>query len=88
MDTFVSKLSDMESVIYKPYSFRRLSCRLFGHRFVTTRLVTGHIREFECSCCHLQVTNDLHGHKISLTQEHRDINETLVNLYQRRHLHA
>lgn len=78
----------MKSVTYKENSLAgKLLCSLFGHKFVTTKYVTDHFKEFECRTCHLQVTNDLSGHKVSLTQEHREINEALVTLYQRRHSH-
>ncbi|RZJ26583.1 MAG: hypothetical protein EOO48_12800 [Flavobacterium sp.] len=78
----------MKSVTYNGYSFTgKIVCSLFGHKFITTKNVTDHFKEFECKCCHLQVTNDTSGHKISLTQEHREINEALINLYQRRHSH-
>ena len=84
----IPNLQDMKSITYKEYSFTgRLLCSVFGHKFITTKYVTDHFKEFECKCCHLQVTNDIAGQKISLTQEHREINEALINLYQRRHSH-
>ena len=76
----------MKSITYRETSFRgRLICSLFGHRFHTTKFVTDHFREFECSVCYLQQTNDASGRKVSLTHEHREINDVLLNLYQRRH---
>ena len=82
-------LQNMKSVTYKEYSLTgRLLCSMFGHKFVTTKYVTDHFKEFECKVCHLQVTNDIVGRKISLTQEHREINEALINLYQRKHSHV
>jgi hypothetical protein len=60
-------------------------CSLFGHRFVTTRNVTNHFKEYKCCTCNLELTNDEKGHKIFLTPELKDINETLVNFYQRKH---
>lgn len=81
----VPNLQDMKSVTYKENSLTgRLLCSVFGHKFVTTKYVTEHFKEFECKVCHLQVTNDIVGRKISLTQEHREINEALINLYQRK----
>ena len=78
----------MKSITYKEYSLTgKILCSLFGHKFITTKYVTDHFKEFECSCCHLQVTNDITGHKISLTEEHREINDALINLYQKRHSH-
>ena len=63
----------------------KMWCLLFGHRFYTTRKVTDHFKEYKCSHCHLELTNDEQGHKIFLTPELKDINETLVNFYQRKH---
>jgi hypothetical protein len=81
-------LHNMKSVTYKENSLTgKLLCLLFGHKFKTTKNITNHFKEFECATCHLQVTNDAVGHKISLTKEHREINEALVNLYQKRHSH-
>jgi hypothetical protein len=78
----------MKSITYKENSIKgRFLCALFGHKFTTTKYVTDHFKEFECSVCYLQVTNDISGQKISLTQEHREINDALVNLYQKRHSH-
>jgi hypothetical protein len=70
----------------RPTLFRgRMWCSLFGHQFVTTRNVTNHFKEYQCSGCGLELTNDEMGRKISLTPEHRAINETLVLFYQKRH---
>ncbi len=78
----------MKSITYKEHSFKgRILCALFGHKFRTTKIVTGYFREFECSVCHLQVTNDVTGRRVSLTQEHREINEALISLHQRRQSH-
>jgi hypothetical protein len=76
----------MKSITYKHNSLKGIFlCSIFGHKFETTKIVTEHFKEFECRTCHLQVTNDVGGRKISLTEEHREINQTLINLYQKRH---
>ena len=67
------------------FILRKFSCVLFGHQFVTKRKVTPHFREFECSVCHLEVTNDDKGRKTFLTPELKDINETLMVFYKKRH---
>jgi hypothetical protein len=66
------------------YFSRKILCSFFGHKIVTTRNVTNHFKEFKCSCCGLELTNDLKGHKTFLTPELKDINETLISLYQKR----
>jgi hypothetical protein len=59
-------------------------CSLFGHRFVETKKVNTHFSEFECKTCKMQATNDSSGHKITLTSELKDINETLFYLNLKR----
>jgi hypothetical protein len=64
---------------------RKFLCSFFGHKIVTTRNVTNHFKEYKCSCCGLELTTDLKGHKTFLTPELKDINETLMSLYEKRH---
>lgn len=63
----------------------KLWCSFFGHHFITTRNVTNHFKEYKCSKCNLELTNDEKGHKIFLTPQLKDINETLVHFHQKRH---
>jgi len=63
----------------------KMWCFLFGHQLVTTRNVTNHFKEYECSMCHLELTNDEKGRRIFMTPELKDINETLILFYQKRH---
>ena len=62
----------------------KLWCSFFGHQFITTRNVTNHFKEYKCSMCGLELTNDIHGHTIYLTKELKDINEILNRLYIKR----
>jgi len=55
-------------------------CTLFGHRYIETKKVNNHFREFECEVCRIQATNDIRGQKIRLTTKLKDINETLFYL--------
>ena len=76
----------MKSITYKEHTFKgRLLCSMFGHKFEMTRNITDYFKEFECRVCHLQATNDVSGRKISLTEEHREINAALVDLYRKKH---
>jgi hypothetical protein len=75
----------MKNSLLRPiYFVGKIGCHLSGHRFITTRNVTDHFKEFKCIQCGLELTNDETGKKISLTPEHRDINETLNQFYQKR----
>ncbi len=63
----------------------KILCSLFGHKIIITRNVTGHFKEYKCSVCGLELTNDLKGHKTFLTPELKDINEALISLYKKNH---
>jgi hypothetical protein len=65
---------------------KKTICSVFGHKIVTVRNVTGHFKEYKCTCCEVELTNDLHDRKMFLTPELRAINETLSAHYTRRHL--
>ena len=67
------------------FDVKKLWCSFFGHRFVTTRNVTNHFKEYKCSKCNLELTNDDKGRKTFLTPELKDINATLELFYQKRH---
>lgn len=64
--------------------FEKAFCRFFGHKFKTTRKITDHFKEFECKVCHCHATNDVMGNKIHLSDEMKDINKALNQLYQKR----
>ncbi|HMK06779.1 MAG TPA: hypothetical protein VK476_04565 [Flavobacterium sp.] len=75
----------MQTTKNKPVFFgSKVWCSLFGHQFVT-KDITNHFKEYKCSKCRLELTNDEKGKRIFLTPEHRDINQTLVMIYQKRH---
>ena len=59
-------------------------CAIMGHNYIVTKKINDHFKEYECSRCKVQVTNDSLGKKISLTDELKEINETLFYLYLRR----
>lgn len=75
----------MNSIEIKDKFFsRKVFCLLFGHKFITTRNVTKHFKEFECKNCHLELTNDANGQKTFLTPELKEIHETLIHFYKKR----
>ncbi|MGV9003441.1 hypothetical protein [Flavobacterium sp.] len=65
-------------------SAKRFFCALFGHQYIQIKEVNNHFKEFECSHCKLQVTNDAIGNKIILTTELKDINKILSYLHLKR----
>ena len=64
---------------------KNLFCSIFGHHYVVTKKVTMHIKEYKCVHCSKQVTTDVSGNLSTLTPELQEINQTLEELYQRRH---
>lgn len=63
---------------------KKTACSIFGHKIVTVRNVTNHFKEYECTVCHMELTNDLQDKKTFLTPQLRAINETLSNHYIRK----
>ena len=65
---------------------KKTACSIFGHKIVTVRNVTNHFKEYRCTCCNVELTNDLQDKKNLLTPQLREINETLFNHYNRKNL--
>ncbi|WP_010521343.1 hypothetical protein [Aquimarina agarivorans] len=45
----------------------KLYCSVVGHQYRITKKVTNHIKEYTCSCCGKEVTNDAKGVLVPLT---------------------
>ena len=65
---------------------KKTACSIFGHKIVTVRNVTNHFKEYKCTVCQLELTNDLQDKKMFLTPRLKEINETLSNHYIRKNL--
>jgi len=65
---------------------KRTACSIFGHKIVTVRNVTSHFKEYKCTVCNVELTNDLQDRKTFLTPQLKEINETLSNHHNRKHL--
>lgn len=59
-------------------------CSVFGHRYVVTKRVTSHIKEYRCLHCQEQVTTNANGNLSKLTPRLKEINATLAMIYQKR----
>jgi hypothetical protein len=62
----------------------KILCVAFGHKIITTRNVTDHFKEFKCTVCLLEFTNDEKGRKTFLTPQLKEINETLIGFHNKR----
>lgn len=77
----------MNAINLKEFYFsNKIICSVIGHKIIKTRNVTNHFREYKCSICGLELTNDLEGHKIFLTPELKNINEILNNHFKKRNI--
>ncbi|MFE3870338.1 hypothetical protein ACFX5F_03795 [Flavobacterium sp. ZS1P70] len=63
---------------------KEILCLLLGHKFIITRIVTDHFKEYKCTVCHIELTNDENGHKTFLTPELKEINETLIGFHNKK----
>lgn len=60
-------------------------CNIFGHRYIVSKKITHHIKEYKCAHCHMQVTTDVTGNLSELTPELQEINNTLEDIFNKRH---
>lgn len=65
--------------------FNAACCSIFGHHYSVSKKITSHIKEYKCIHCQKEVTTDANGNLSRLTPELQDINNTLQNLYQKKH---
>ncbi|RKR14692.1 hypothetical protein CLV91_0770 [Maribacter vaceletii] len=64
---------------------KKYICSIFGHHYAVSKKVTSHIKEYKCIHCAREVTTDVSGNLSALTPELQDINNTLEDIYQKRH---
>lgn len=75
----------MKAIEFKQkFLTRKIFCSLFGHKFIITRTITNHFKEFKCTVCELELTNDDKGEKTFLTPELKEINETLICFHNKK----
>ncbi len=65
---------------------KKIICQFIGHKMITTKNVTEHIREYRCTFCKLEQTNIEDGQITFLTPELKDINETIIDFHKKRKL--
>ncbi|RXG29195.1 DUF1660 family phage protein [Leeuwenhoekiella marinoflava] len=61
--------------------FKRLQCKLFGHRYAILRSYQTNKKEYECSHCQKQFTENDFGELEALTPKLRRINEVMEKFY-------
>ncbi|OYX86436.1 MAG: hypothetical protein B7Y83_01365 [Flavobacteriales bacterium 32-34-25] len=63
---------------------KKMICSFFGHKIITSRNITNHLKEYKCTVCNMELTNDEEGSLTFLTPELKEVNEALVNFYQKK----
>lgn len=66
------------------FSFGTVLCSLFGHKFRVSKVITKHIKEYQCSCCGHEVTDTANGSLANLTPKFRETNSFLAKFHERR----
>ena len=59
----------------------KLTCRLFGHKYILLKKYKSNHREYECCNCKSQFTLDEEGVMTPLTSKLRSINEVMEKFY-------
>lgn len=59
-------------------------CNIFGHHYTVSKKVTKHIKEYKCAHCKKRVTTDVGGKLSELTPKRKEINDALLDMYQKR----
>lgn len=70
--------------IKKLITSKKIFCAIFGHKIVTSRNITNHLKEYKCTVCEMELTNDDEGSVTFLTPELKEVNEALVTFYQKK----
>jgi transposase-like protein len=65
-------------------SISGIVCTAFGHHYKITRKVTNHIKEYKCSNCGREVTDNLKGYLEVLTFKNKKVNTVVSTFYNRR----
>ncbi|KFB01468.1 hypothetical protein IA57_06465 [Mangrovimonas yunxiaonensis] len=61
-------------------------CDIIGHKYVVSKEVTSHVKEYTCKCCKKQLTTNSNGNLTELTPKFKEINSLLEEIYIRRTL--
>jgi len=65
----------------QPTSPKRILCDIFGHKYVISKQVTHHVKEYTCTCCKRELTTNGNGSLTELTPKFKDINDALAKIY-------
>lgn len=69
---------------YSSFSIAKIYCSVFGHNYVMSKQVTGHIKEYTCSHCGEQATTNSKGKLELMTPKLKEINDTLASVHAKK----
>jgi hypothetical protein len=70
--------------IKKLIGSKKLLCSIFGHNIVTSKKITTNFKEYRCTICNMELTNDEKGGITFLTPELKEINGALETFCQKK----
>ena len=53
--------------ITQKFFIPKLYCSVIGHQYRVTKKVTNYVKEYQCTCCGKEVTNNANGMLVPLT---------------------
>ncbi|RVT77385.1 hypothetical protein EOD40_06130 [Flavobacterium sufflavum] len=63
---------------------KKFLCSIFGHNIVTSKEITNNLKEYKCTVCKMELTNDEKGGITFLTPELKEINKALDTFCQKK----
>ena len=86
MRTFtIDKVLKNRSMMLSPPLFvPKMYCSFVGHHFKIVKKITHHIKEYKCSCCGKEITNNAYGKLVPLTSVLKYIHLGLQNVILKR----
>ena len=65
-------------------SVTKMICVFFGHKYLMSKKVTNHVKEYTCKCCNKQLTTNSNGNLTELTPTYKEINSLLERIHKAR----
>jgi hypothetical protein len=68
------------------FNLSSILCSTFGHKFIITKNITNHIKEYKCKTCNKEVTNVFSGELEILNFKNRKVNACLSDFFKKKQL--
>ena len=63
---------------------KSMYCAVLGHKYVVSKNVTYHVKEYKCTHCNSQMTTNGKGKLTPLTPKFKEINSILEHIHNKR----